>query len=155
MKIIIVNHSKNIKLPISARDLQILIEKIRHYFLLKKVRNKVMLKLKKELTIVFLSKAKMQKINKQFRKKDKPTDILSFTGQDSQSLGELILCLDILKKQAIDQKHSLKNEITYMLIHGILHLLGYDHEVSLQEEKRMFKLQDHCFAELGKGLNEH
>lgn len=148
MKIIIVNQSKKAKLPIAAQDLQILIEKIKQHFLLKKIRNRAMLRLKKELTIVFLSVNEMRKINKQFRKKDKPTDILSFVDQDPRSLGELLLCLDVLKKQSTRQKHTLKKEIAYMLIHGILHLLGYDHETSLKEEKLMFKLQDTCFAGL-------
>ena len=131
-----------------SKDVQILIKKICDYFLSKKVRNKRLLIEKKELSVVFLSSVKMQKINKQFRNLNKPTDILSFASIDPQSLGELLLCIDVLKKQAKSQKHSLRLEISYMLIHGILHLLGYDHEISLNEEKLMFRIQDRCFKKL-------
>lgn len=152
MKVIIVNHSKNNqinnKAHIASKDVQILVKKICDYFLTKKVRNKALLEQAKELTVVFLNSSEMKKINNQFRKKNKPTDILSFASGDSLSLGELLLCIDVLKKQAASQKHSLKHEITYMLIHGFLHLLGYDHELSLKEEKLMFRLQDECFEEL-------
>ncbi len=147
MKVIIVNPSE--KPPIASKDLQILTQKICDYFLTKKLKNKSFLKRAKELTLVFLNASEMKKINRQFRNKNKPTDILSFSSPDLQSLGELLLCVDVLKKQAKNQKHSLKSEISYMLIHGILHLLGYDHEVSPQEEKTMFNLQDNCFKELG------
>jgi probable rRNA maturation factor len=150
MKLNIVNKTT----ALSKKDLQILINKICIHFISYPVRNAAMLKQKKELTIVFLSSAEIKKINNQFRKKNKATDILSFSGIDDESLGELLLCTDILKKQALAQKHSLKNEITYMLIHGLLHLLGYDHEVSLKEEKIMFKLQDRCFADLGLRLQD-
>lgn len=147
MKVIIVNPSE--KPPVVSKDLQILTQKICDYFLTKKLKNKSFLKQAKELTLVFLSASEMKKINRQFRNKNKSTDILSFSSPDLQSLGELLLCVDVLKKQAKNQKHSLKSEISYMLIHGILHLLGYDHEVSPQEEKTMFNLQDNCFKELG------
>lgn len=90
----------------------------------------------------------MKKINLQFRNKNKPTDILSFQSEDINSLGELVLCIDVLKAQAKKQRHSLDAEVAYMLIHGILHLLGYDHEASAAEERRMFRLQDKGFSEL-------
>jgi len=145
MKVNIVNHTK---FRLEYKELQSLIEKICIYFLANKIRNRAQLNIKKEITLVFLSIKEMKKINKQFRRKNKPTDILSFSSTDKKSFGELLLCLDILKKQAAEQGHSLKKETTYMLIHGILHLLGYDHEISLQEEVLMFRLQDTCFAEL-------
>ncbi len=94
---------------------------------------------------MFLSSSEMKIINRQFRKKNKPTDILSFLSVDPDSLGELLLCTDVLKAQAVRHGHSFNDEVTYMLIHGILHLLGYDHEVSQKEEKLMFCLQEKCF----------
>lgn len=154
MKVNLVNHSKkelNKKTQLAPRDIQLLIDRICDYFLLKKLRNRQLLVQKNELIIVFLSSTSIKKINSQFRKKNKPTDILSFSGSDPESLGELLLCIDVLKKQARIQKHSLKLEITYMLIHGILHLLGYDHEFSAKEEKLMYSLQDKCFKDLAKG----
>ncbi len=114
---------------------------------LKKVRNQKQLKAK-TITLVFLDASEMKKINKQFRGKNKPTDVLSFAAIEPDSLGELLFCLDVLKKQAKDQEHSLENEFLYMLIHGVLHLLGYDHELSAKEEKLMFRIQDELFQSL-------
>ncbi len=114
---------------------------------LKKVRNQKMLKAK-TITLVFLDAPEMKKINKQFRGKNKPTDVLSFAAMEPDSLGELLFCLDVLKKQAKDHEHSLENEFLYMLIHGVLHLLGYDHELSAKEEKLMFRIQDELFESL-------
>jgi probable rRNA maturation factor len=120
---------------------------LRH-FKAKKIRNRKWLESKKELTVVFLSAREMQKINKQFRGKNKPTDVLSFAAVDPSSLGELLFCSEVLKRQAKVQNHSEFAETCYMLIHGFLHLVGYDHELSAAEEKLMFRLQDNCFAEL-------
>lgn len=152
MKINIVNESperKASKVALTKKELQTLIDKICELLFKYKVRNSALLKQKKELTVVFLNSSLMKKINKQFRKKNKPTDILSFSSDDPNSLGELLLCIDVLKSQAREQGHTLKHESVYMLIHGLLHLLGYDHELSPQEEKLMFKLQDRCYRDLG------
>jgi probable rRNA maturation factor len=143
MKTIVVNESKK---HIASKELQALVSDICLYFSGRRVRKKKWLKTKKEITLVFLSSTEMKKINKSFRGKNKATDILSFTSEDPISLGELLLCLPVLEKQAQFQRHSLKLEITYMLVHGILHLLGYDHELSKAEEKLMFELQEACFA---------
>lgn len=147
MKAIIVNQSKSLA---PAKEIQQLLNQISAHFSNKRIRNRKKLKLKKELTIAFLSKSEMKFINFQFRKKNKPTDVLSFESTDPSSLGELLLCCEVLKKQAKDNGHSPKNEMTYMLIHGILHLLGYDHELSKKEEKLMFSIQDQCFENIKK-----
>lgn len=95
-----------------------------------------------ELTIVLLSPVQMQKINFQFRKKNKPTDVLSFPSASEHSLGEILLCPSILKKQARTHQVSVQNELTLMLTHGILHLLGYDHEISGRDDQMMKRHQD-------------
>ena len=154
MKITVVNESEKHRAsrnPELARDAEVLLKKIWRYFLKKRVRNSKLLLNKNELTVVFLSSAQMKKINYQFRGKNKATDILSFASSDPASLGELLLCIDMLKRQAIEQGHSLTHELSYMLVHGVLHLLGYDHELSQTEEKLMFRLQDRCFAVIGLG----
>lgn len=115
-----------------------------------KIRNQKLLK-QKSLTLVFLDSTQMKAINKSFRGKNKPTDVLSFAAIEENSLGELLFCLDVLKKQAKEQRHSLDFELCYMLIHGILHLLGYDHELSKKEEMVMFKIQDQLFQQLTAG----
>lgn len=83
----------------------------------------------------------MKKINFQYRKKNKSTDILSFTSGDPDSMGELLLCLPVLQRQARKHNLTLKQEVNLMLVHGFLHLLGYDHEVSAPEAELMERLQ--------------
>lgn len=114
-------------------------------------------KLKKdEVTFVLISAPKMKAMNDQFRGKDCATDVLSFAPTSPESLGELILCPSVLKKQARQNGHSLDFEILYMFIHGILHLLGYDHEQSPREEKKMFQIQDRLFSQLTESkINLH
>lgn len=100
---------------------------------------------KLSITVAFVTRAKIHKLNKQFRSKDKPTDILSFEGFSEEDLGELVLCGDIVDKQARENGHSSREELGYLLIHGLLHLLGYDHEKSRKQEKVMFAIQDEIF----------
>ena len=106
-------------------------------------KEKVPLKLH-ELTLVFLDSRQAKKLNNQFRDKDYATDILSFEG-DGEKLGELILCPSVLKRQATEHGHSFRAELGYMLIHGVLHLLGYEHEGSKAQARKMFALQDQVF----------
>lgn len=116
----------------------------------KNLKSKKILKKEKDLIVVFVTTAKMKKLNSQFRGKDKHTDILSFQPIEESSLGELVLCLPVLKKQAKKHELSLNHEIGYMIIHGILHLLGYDHETSKRDAKLMFDIQDALFDKLSK-----
>lgn len=102
----------------------------------------------KELTLVFLNKKPAQKINKEFRAKDYATDVLSFDSMSPDSLGELVLCPEVLKRQAKEHKLTYKMELGYMLLHGVLHLLGYDHETSEEDAREMFSLQDSIFEKL-------
>jgi probable rRNA maturation factor len=105
---------------------------------------------KKELTLVFLDKKPAQKINFEFRGKDYATDVLSFDSMDPTSFGELVMCPEVLKRQSKEHKLSYAEELGYMLLHGILHLLGYDHEKSEAEAAEMFGLQDAIFERLLK-----
>jgi probable rRNA maturation factor len=98
-----------------------------------------------ELTVVFLNTAPAKKINQQYRKKNYATDVLSFESEIPGELGELIMCPQVLKKQAKEHGHNFRAELAYMLIHGVLHLLGYDHEKSEKEAKKMFRIQDQLF----------
>ncbi len=103
-----------------------------------------------ELTLAFLETASMRKLNRDLRKKDKVTDILSFSGSPPKDLGEMALCGQFIKKQAEIHHISSKEELGYLLIHGLLHLLGYEHEKSDKEAKIMFELQDKLFETLRK-----
>jgi probable rRNA maturation factor len=85
------------------------------------------------ISICFVDKNQMQRINKEFRQKDKPTNILSFpavapAGFKFESyLGDLILSPEVIEAEAITLKKDLKAYYAHMFIHGVLHLLGYDH----------------------------
>ena len=104
-----------------------------------------------ELPLVFTGDGEVRKLNKFYRKKDKTTDVLSFPfleGKKSPSLpggalplGDVVLSLPQTKRQAAEGGRSYRSEAALLLIHGILHLLGYDH-VTKAQEKRMFGLQD-------------
>lgn len=104
--------------------------------------------LDRELTLVFLPQKAAKKINFEFRARNYATDVLSFESLDPKSFGELILCPDVLKKQAKAHGLSYRAELGYMLLHGILHLLGYDHEKGDREAREMFELQDAIFEKL-------
>lgn len=101
-----------------------------------------------QIVLVFLDKKEAKKLNQEFRGKDYATDVLSFESIEDGVLGELIFCPDVLKKQAKDHCLSQQFELGYMLIHGVLHLLGYDHEENDQEAKEMYALQDSIFESL-------
>lgn len=103
---------------------------------------------RRELVVVFVDAREMRRLNHEYRGKDYATDVLSFEGAEPASLGELVMCLDVLRAQARDTGLTFRRELGYMLTHGVLHLLGYDHEVDQADAARMFKLQDELFARI-------
>ena len=105
-----------------------------------------------ELIVVFLSEVEARALNLQFRQKDYATDILSFESCDRSSIGELVLCYDVVMRQSIDHNLSFEQECAYMILHGILHLLGFEHEEGGEAEKEMFAIQDLVFDELERGI---
>ena len=66
----------------------------------------------------------MRELNRKFRRKNKTTDVLTFSDDDA----DIVISLDQARRQAADEKHSLATEVRYLVLHGILHALGYDHE---------------------------
>lgn len=99
--------------------------------------------------IILTDDEKIHEINKIYRGVDKPTDVISFAFQDTMdimpdnitNLGEIYISLDKVKTQAKEYGHSERRELGFLLVHGLLHLLGYDHMES-EEEKEMFGLQE-------------
>jgi len=107
------------------------------------------------ISLAFVGKEEIKKLNKKFRKKDEATDVLSFNldesfgaAQDKKYLGEIVICPDIVKENASayakssgatkkKYKDEFKKEMMKVFIHGILHLLGYDHEKSEKEAEIM------------------
>jgi probable rRNA maturation factor len=80
-----------------------------------------------ELSIAFVDDESMRELNRKFRRKNKTTDVLTFPG-DAPLLGEIVISLDQARRQAAGEQHSLATEVRYLILHGILHAMGYDHE---------------------------
>jgi len=106
------------------------------------------------ISIAFIKEEEIKKINKQYLKKDYPTDVLSFSEAEVDYsekkeqigvglLGEIVICPSQVEKNAKELGLTFKKELNRVLIHGILHLLGYDHEGSEKEAKRMRKKEDY------------
>ncbi|RXT14837.1 rRNA maturation RNase YbeY [Ammoniphilus sp. CFH 90114] len=102
----------------------------------------------KELAITFVDNAQIQELNKQFREKDKPTDVLSFPLEEEDALGDIIISIPKVREQAEDYNHSFERELGFLTVHGFLHLNGYDHETE-EEEKEMFERQERILKEFG------
>ena len=82
-----------------------------------------------EVCVALVSDARMKALNRQFRGKDKVTDVLSFPAGGSRGfLGDIVIASGVAKKQAKAAGHGLNIEIRILALHGLLHLLGYDHE---------------------------
>jgi len=98
-----------------------------------------------EISILFIGDQGIRELNDQFRGIDRPTDVLSFPQilEDELDipgalvLGDVAISLETARSQSEEHGLSLEEELTLLLIHGILHLLGYDHEISDQEEEKM------------------
>ncbi len=103
---------------------------------------------KKEFGLIFLDQLEARKLNKQYRQRNYATDVLSFEGDTDHSLGELVICPTVIRQQAGDHGLSFKEELGYMVLHGVLHLLGFDHERGGAEAKQMFEIQDQVFEQL-------
>lgn len=107
---------------------------------------------KVELSIALVSDAQIKRLNKLYRNKDKPTDVLSFPIgeklEDWLILGDIVISVDTAKRQAQELGHSLEEELKRLLVHGLVHLLGYDHELGGEEEKKFFELEEFVLREL-------
>ncbi len=118
-----------------------------------KYLNKVLkIALKKEnvknkfFSVILVDEQTIKYINANYRKIDKVTDVISFAfmdnDQDETMLGDIYICIPQMIKQAKEYQHSQKRELSFLAVHGLLHLLGYDHTKSKEEEKIMFNKQD-------------
>jgi len=113
-----------------------------------------------ELSLVLVSDRRMRALNRRYRKKDRPTDVLAFPQLERHSaktswlrkpqalpggmsrtlpmlLGDVVIAMPTAKRQAKDLGHDIREEVTRLLVHGVLHLLGYDHERSERDAQRM------------------
>lgn len=114
-----------------------------------------------EVSVTFVTNEKIQEINRDYRGKDSPTDVISFaleelgdgeievSGADMpRVLGDIIISLTKAAEQAEEYGHSYVREVGFLLVHGFLHLLGYDHETE-RDEKIMFAKQRDILDEYG------
>ncbi|PJA45079.1 rRNA maturation RNase YbeY [Candidatus Uhrbacteria bacterium CG_4_9_14_3_um_filter_50_9] len=102
----------------------------------------------KRVSIAFVSEKEMRRLNNAYRGKDTVTDVLSFALDEDGFIGELILSYEQAARQAKQMNHSVRTEIGFLIVHGILHLYGYDHEQSAQA-KKMFARQVRILKTLG------
>ncbi len=98
-----------------------------------------------QLIIKLLGDEEMKALNSQFRSKDSVTDILSFESIEDEDLGELVICSSVLAEQAKQNDIPIAEEFLYLTLHGMLHLVGFEHEYDKVEEAMMFEIQDRLF----------
>ena len=109
-----------------------------------------------EFNVIIVSEEKIQELNKNYRGLDRVTDVISFALEDDKSfniedyrmLGDIYICLKRAKEQAEEYGHSFKRELSFLAIHGLLHLLGYDH-MNEEDEKVMFGKQEEVLKKYG------
>lgn len=94
-------------------------------------------KKKKDLSIALVGSREISRLNKKYRKKDRPTDVLSFSYGDS---GEIVICPEVVESNARTYQFTFKKELSRILIHGILHILGYNHKSMAEKQIRYLKL---------------
>lgn len=100
-------------------------------------------------SVIFVDDEEIHRINKEYRHVDRVTDVISFAFEDNEEkiynniriLGDIYVCIPQMKRQATSYGHSEKRELSFLCVHGLLHLLGYDH-MNESDEKIMFGLQE-------------
>jgi probable rRNA maturation factor len=80
------------------------------------------------MTIAIVPDGRVQQLNRRYRRKDVPTDVLSFSSGERGYLGDVVIAAGVARRQAKQARHSLQHELRVLALHGLLHLLGYDHE---------------------------
>lgn len=93
-------------------------------------------KIKKNISLALVAPAKIKNLNRVYRGRDEVTDVLSFNIDSDLILGEVIICLAQAQRQARQRAVSGQSELKLLTVHGILHLLGYDHEESIAAQRR-------------------
>lgn len=103
------------------------------------------------MSVTFVTKEEIHRLNKEYRGIDRPTDVISFAFLDDKTekisgdipldLGEIYICYDVANENRLNYNNSIKRELCFLFVHGLLHLLGYDH-MTKEDEEIMFPLQE-------------
>ncbi len=111
-----------------------------------------------EVSVTLVDNAAIHVLNREQRGVDRPTDVLSFPLFDDDfgdgefcALGDIVLSMERAAEQAKEYGHSLKREVAFLTVHSMLHLLGYDHETSPEDEVDMFRRQEEILTRMGIG----
>lgn len=106
-----------------------------------------------EVSLLFTDDGQVQELNRDYRQQDKPTNVLSFAAQEgggpaTPMLGDIVLARQTIEREAAEQEKSREDHLTHLIVHGFLHLLGYDHETD-GEAEIMENLETRVLANLG------
>lgn len=101
-----------------------------------------------EISIALSNDALIKDLNKEYRGKDKPTNVLSFPQDDDFSLGDIVLALETIQREAQDQDKRFEDHLSHLVVHGTLHLLGHDHEDD-DEAEEMESLEVKALSDIG------
>lgn len=111
-----------------------------------------------EIGIACVDEAESHELNSEYRHKDKPTNVLSFPSDipeevlnllDALPIGDLVICIPVVLQEALDQNKTPLEHFTHMLVHGTLHLMGYDHETSEADAEEMEAIEIQILDKLG------
>lgn len=118
-----------------------------------------------ELSLSFVSEEEIRQLNREYRNRDRVTDVLSFPMYENPEeigaarspegvlLGDVVICTGMIAKQAVEYGHSEEREMVYLFVHSVLHLLGHDHEEE-EERIRMRRAEDRVMDALGIGREQ-
>ena len=121
--------------------------------------------LKYEISVSVVDKQEIQDLNREYRDKDSVTDVLSFPSFEDGAiekfhgdrhrvhLGDIVICFDKAVEQAEEYGFSVEREFAFLAAHGVLHLLGFDHEKGAEDEKTMIRLQEAALEKIGLTKN--
>ncbi|WP_126443714.1 rRNA maturation RNase YbeY [Sulfuricystis multivorans] len=90
-----------------------------------------------------------RELNRAYRGKDYATNVLSFVYEDEPVVGDLVICLPVVRREAVEQGKALRDHLAHMVVHGMLHLQGYDHETNVRDAARMEAREREVLARFG------
>ncbi|MBE3585544.1 rRNA maturation RNase YbeY [Desulfofundulus thermocisternus] len=112
-----------------------------------------------EVSLVFVDDDYIHRLNREYRGVDRPTDVLSFALQEGEPmpaageeilLGDVVISLEMARRQSEEYGHSFEREVAFLIVHGVLHLLGYDHQTE-EQRRAMREKEETIMARMGLG----